>query len=664
MSSFTTLNKLATGVMNKPAFDELRRVTQETSRETPPRDVLQTSPRTSSQPQIADRRPEPWDAAVESAKKSTSYPNVVEVNRKPTSYPDGVGICNKRKRSDSPDGRTKVPSQPNHREQKLHALSSPESNARMLPALGRDVYSTPRTDYEAGDSLPRTQSSRDSQSTQAIAEEVDTLRRVSATGEQSSDGVEPPPYSFSTDETGNKLTSNEEGGKKGRRRNFSHRTKTGCLTCRRRKKKCDEKKPECANCTKGGFHCAGYQQQNGPLWSEVEAKNPVALEPKEFTYISPPAAAGYNDGISYNSSISDVKRDQGQHYRGQALRIDPPQNRSILNDDKCLTPTVTGASVASPDNKLAAIHSFSANAFPTPISANPGPPLSNFSDRMNKDYSRVPPLHDIGRTSAPETAHSGNGASLPQINILNPTRSNSPGMAAPASQVAQMALSHGSFSHGSPQLQHQSHKPQQQLPPQRTEKEEMRAGRSYYYRDRELIEDRERCSTACWRFNNLALPHNGISSQERTRLFHEILHPSGSSPNRLGNISVIEGPFTCDYGYNVAIGQNVLISRDCTLQDAGSISIGDNCHIGPNVKMYTGTVSTDPKRRGGASGTQMAKPIIIESDCFIGGGVVILPGVTVGKGSTVGAGSVVTRNVPPMTVAVGNPARVLRGVST
>ncbi|KKF95205.1 putative acetyltransferase [Ceratocystis platani] len=601
MSSFTTLNKLATGVMNKPAFDELRRAPQETPRETPPREVLQTSPRTSSQPQIADRRPETWDSAVEGAKTSTSYPNVVEVNRKPTSYPDGVGVYNKRKRSNSPDGRTKVPSQPNHREQKLQALSSPESNVRMLPALGRDVYSTPRTDYEAGDSQPRTQSSRDSQSTQAMAEEVDALRRVSATG---------------------------------------------------------------ANCTKGGFHCAGYQQQNGPLWSEVEAKNPVALEPKEFTYISPPAAGGYNDAISYSSSISDVKRDQGQHYRGQALRIDPPQNRSILNNDERPTPTVTGASVASPENKLAAIHSFATNAFPTPISANPGPPLSNFSDRLNKDYSRVPPLHDIGRTSAPETAHSGNGASLPQINILNPTRSNSPGMAAPASQVAQMALSHGSFSHGSPQLQHQSHKPQQQLPPQRTEKEEMLAGRSYYYRDRELVEDRERCSTACWRFNNLALPHNGISSQERARLFHEILHPAGSSPNRLGNTSVIEGPFTCDYGYNVAIGQNVLISRDCTLQDAGSISIGDNCHIGPNVKMYTGTVSTDPKRRGGASGTQMAKPIIIESDCFIGGGVVILPGVTVGKGSTVGAGSVVTRNVPPMTVAVGNPARVLRGVST
>jgi hypothetical protein len=61
------------------------------------------------------------------------------------------------------------------------------------------------------------------------------------------------------------------------------------------------------------------------------------------------------------------------------------------------------------------------------------------------------------------------------------------------------------------------------------------------------------------------------------------------------------------------------------------------------VNIYTATLPVDPKRRLGSRGPNLGRKITIDSDCWIGGGVTILPGRTIGKGSTVGAGSIVTR---------------------
>ncbi|CAI4215082.1 unnamed protein product [Parascedosporium putredinis] len=171
-------------------------------------------------------------------------------------------------------------------------------------------------------------------------------------------------------------------------------------------------------------------------------------------------------------------------------------------------------------------------------------------------------------------------------------------------------------------------------------------------------------------------PNNGVSPVERARLFREILHPRDPiqvSPSlvsqvtnvgRVGESVVVEAPFVCDYGYNISIGQNVVIGRNCTITDTCEVKIGDNCHIGPNVSIYTTSLPIDPKRRMGSKGPQLGKPVTIEPDCWIGGGAIILPGRTIGKGSTVGAGSIVTRDVPPFTVVVGNPAKVIKGVAS
>lgn len=82
--------------------------------------------------------------------------------------------------------------------------------------------------------------------------------------------------------------------------------------------------------------------------------------------------------------------------------------------------------------------------------------------------------------------------------------------------------------------------------------------------------------------------------------------------------------------------------------------------FGPNCQIYTPIHPIHPEARNGTQGREAARPIEIGSDCWLGGGVIVCPGVTIGRGSTVGAGSVVTRDVPERSVAVGNPARVIR----
>jgi acetyltransferase-like isoleucine patch superfamily enzyme len=183
----------------------------------------------------------------------------------------------------------------------------------------------------------------------------------------------------------------------------------------------------------------------------------------------------------------------------------------------------------------------------------------------------------------------------------------------------------------------------------------MLAGRHFYPFDKELVLERERCNAAVWRFNNSMNPNNGVSPSERTRLFREILQPRDQiqmapslvSPvgtmGRVGGNVVVEAPFTCDYGYNITIGQDVVVGRNCTVMDTCAVNIGDNCHIGPNVSIFTTSLPTDPKRRMGSKGPQVGKPVTIEADCWIGGGAIILPGRTIGQGSTVGAGSIVTK---------------------
>jgi len=82
--------------------------------------------------------------------------------------------------------------------------------------------------------------------------------------------------------------------------------------------------------------------------------------------------------------------------------------------------------------------------------------------------------------------------------------------------------------------------------------------------------------------------------------------------------------------------------------------------VGPNCSFYTTMHPLNAYHR--TQGLQWAKPITIENNVWLGGNVTVLAGVTIGENSVIGAGSVVTKNIPPNTLAVGNPCKVIKEI--
>ena len=117
-------------------------------------------------------------------------------------------------------------------------------------------------------------------------------------------------------------------------------------------------------------------------------------------------------------------------------------------------------------------------------------------------------------------------------------------------------------------------------------------------------------------------------------------------------------PFNTDCGKNIHLGENVFINSGCKFQDQGGIYIGDRSLIGHNVVLATLNHPLPPSQRS----SLVPKPIHIEEDVWIGAGAVVLPGVRIGRGSVVAAGAVVTKDVPPMTVVGGVPAKPIKTI--
>ncbi len=129
----------------------------------------------------------------------------------------------------------------------------------------------------------------------------------------------------------------------------------------------------------------------------------------------------------------------------------------------------------------------------------------------------------------------------------------------------------------------------------------------------------------------------------------------------LGEGAYVKPPLFVDYGENLHIGARTFANYNLTALDVATITIGEDCQIGPNVQLLTPTHPVAPQPR--KDKLEAAKPITIGDNVWLGGGVIVCPGVTIGDNTVVGAGAVVTRDLPANVVAVGNPARVVREIT-
>ena len=128
---------------------------------------------------------------------------------------------------------------------------------------------------------------------------------------------------------------------------------------------------------------------------------------------------------------------------------------------------------------------------------------------------------------------------------------------------------------------------------------------------------------------------------------------------KLGGGGLIDYKTYFRYPSKMSIGAHSYINHGCCFYgsslDGVEIVIGNDVALGPHVKIFTAThdYSTYDLKDTAAS-------VHVQDNAWVGGGTLILPGVTIGRGAVIGAGSVVTKDVPPFSVAVGNPARVVR----
>ncbi|KAF4811352.1 putative acetyltransferase [Colletotrichum siamense] len=189
------------------------------------------------------------------------------------------------------------------------------------------------------------------------------------------------------------------------------------------------------------------------------------------------------------------------------------------------------------------------------------------------------------------------------------------------------------------------------------EYERMISGMLYNPLHPPLLAGRHRARCLLHKYNNMdpnSKPYDELMATQQEML-KDIL-------GKVGPGTFIEPPFIPDYGCNVVIGENCFINFNCTILDTSLVIIGNRVQLGPNVSIYSAGHETSVLSR--IKFVEFGDPVYIEDDAWIGGGTIILPGVTIGKGSTIGAGSIVTKSIPPYSVAMGAPAKVVKKLPT
>lgn len=184
-----------------------------------------------------------------------------------------------------------------------------------------------------------------------------------------------------------------------------------------------------------------------------------------------------------------------------------------------------------------------------------------------------------------------------------------------------------------------------------TEWEKARKGYLYDANyDPDIIDKRTRCADLCYEYN-MCKPSD---MNQQQIILHRLL-------GKIKGKIVVTSPFYCDYGINISVGENFYTNHNVTILDAAEVSFGDNVFIAPDCVFSTAGHPLDAEQRN--QGLEIALPITIGNNVWIGAHVSVLPGVTIGNNVVIGAGSVVNRDIPDGVVAAGNPCRVIRKIT-
>ncbi|HQD62824.1 MAG TPA: sugar O-acetyltransferase [Defluviitoga sp.] len=182
-------------------------------------------------------------------------------------------------------------------------------------------------------------------------------------------------------------------------------------------------------------------------------------------------------------------------------------------------------------------------------------------------------------------------------------------------------------------------------------KDKMHTGELYLPGDKEIMEWQMKCLDRLYDFN-MTRP---TEFEKRQGLMKEMFA-------EIGEGCYIEPPFHSNFGgAHCHLGNNIYANFNLTMVDDTHIYVGDYTMFGPNVTVATAGHPILPELR--EKGYQYNAPVYIGKNCWIGAGVIILPGITIGDNVVIGAGSIVTKDLPSNVVAVGNPCKVLREVN-
>lgn len=181
-------------------------------------------------------------------------------------------------------------------------------------------------------------------------------------------------------------------------------------------------------------------------------------------------------------------------------------------------------------------------------------------------------------------------------------------------------------------------------------KERLHTGEIYLPGDDEILEEQFQCQEKLYDYNQTR-PSEG---EKRSKLLKEMFA-------EIGDGCYIEPPLRANWGgHFVHFGKNIYANFNLTLVDDTHIYVGDATMFGPNVTIATAGHPILPELREQAY--QYNMPVRIGKNCWLGAGVIVMPGVTIGDSTVIGAGSIVTKDIPANVVAVGNPCRVMREI--